>query len=200
MRSLTDHVLRLSRSFAVGALLLVLASPSWAGGAPEKTPAEPVTPAASVPATPPPAASPALHAGPFAALGTIDLDTFIAGMEADRLLLAEVRKDLPDKRSDADLYLKRLKELAGTSDPARLVPRVNRLLEQESVYYDWMEKNAGNQNQGQAADNEYVVGGARGFVVAFQEFQNALFLTVINRLDIAERALQEAAAPSPAQK
>ncbi len=175
------------------AVMLLLVIPAWGTGTSEQPSGGPAS-AGSAPA----ASSQSSGHHTLQALGTTDLQAFINGMEADRLLLAEIRKDLPDKRSDADLYLKRLKDLAGQSDPVHLVPKVNRLIEQEPIYYDWLEKNANaqGQNQGQSA-SEYVVGGARGFVIAFQDFQNALLLTVINRLDIAERALQEATLPPP---
>ncbi len=124
------------------------------------------------------------------ALGSNDMQSFLASMDADRLLLFEVRKDLPQKRNEADVYLKRLKDLAAKSDAARLVPKVDRLIEQEPIYYDWLEKNIQNQADNQ---NEYVVGGARGFLVAFQDFQNEVMLVVINRLEIAGNALRAAA-------
>jgi hypothetical protein len=134
------------------------------------------------------------HATTLRSLGSTDVRSFLASMDADRLLLFEVRKDLPNKRSDADAYLKHLKELAARSDAARLVPKVNRMIEQAPTYYDWLEKNIQNQTDNQ---NEYVVGGARGFLVAFQDFQNEVMLIVINRLEIAGNALREATALSP---
>jgi hypothetical protein len=69
------------------------------------------------------------------------------------------------------------------------VPRVDRMIEQAPIYYDWLEKNIRDQSQNAS---EYVVGGARGFLVAFQEFQNTLMLIVINRLEIAEHAIRDA--------
>jgi hypothetical protein len=121
------------------------------------------------------------------ALGATDVQTFLASMDADRLLLFEVRKDLPDKRADATVYLARLKDLAGKSDAARLIPKVNRLIEQAPIYYDWLEKNIQNQQDNQ---NEYAVGGARGFLVAFQDFQAEVMLVVINRLEMAGNAIR----------
>jgi hypothetical protein len=120
-------------------------------------------------------------------LGTNDVGAFLSGMDADRMLLFEVRKDLPQNRADADVYLRRLKDLAAKADAARLVPKVNRLIEQAPIYYDWVEKNIQNQNDNA---NEYVVGGARGFLVAFQEFQSEVMLVVINRLEIAGNAIR----------
>lgn len=140
------------------------------------------------------AGSSSTQAAIAAALGSTDLPSFLAEMDADRLLLFEIRKDLPQQRSEADAYMKRLKDLAGKADPVGLVPKVNRMMEQAPIYYDYVEKNIQNQNE---AQNEYVVGGARGFLVAFQDLQNAVLLTVINRLDIAEHALRNAAGISP---
>ena len=128
------------------------------------------------------------------ALGANDVDSFLAGMDADRLLLFEVRKDIPDKRADADVFLKKLKDLAAKSDAARLVPKVNRMIEQAPIYYDWLEKNIQNQQENQ---NEYVVGGARGFLVAYQDFQAEVMLVVINRLEIAGNAIRAASVQSP---
>ena len=139
-------------------------------------------------------ASPDALAAIKSAIGTDDINAFLAAMDADRLLLFEVRKDLPQVRSEGDAYMKRLKDLAGMSDPVRLVPKVNRMMEQAPIYYDYVEKNIQNQND---AANEYVVGGARGFIIAFQDLQNAVLLTVINRLEIAERAIRGAAGISP---
>lgn len=121
------------------------------------------------------------------ALGTTDVQGFLDSMDADRLLLFEVRKALPDKRADANVYLARLKDLASKSDAARLVPKVNRLIEQAPIYYDWLEKNIQNQQDNQ---NEFVVGGARGFTVAFDDFQSEVLLVVINRLEMAGNAIR----------
>jgi hypothetical protein len=121
------------------------------------------------------------------ALGSNPVDAFVSSMDADRMLLFEVRKDLPQTRAEANVYLQRLKDLAGKSDAARLVPKVNRMLEQAPIYYDWVEKNIQNQNENA---NEYVVGGARGFLVAFQEFQAEVLLVVINRLELAGNAIR----------
>ncbi len=127
------------------------------------------------------------------ALGSNSVQGFLASLDADRMLLFEVRKDLPQKRSDADAYLKHLKELAAKSDASLLVPKVDRMIEQAPIYYDWLEKNIQNQNQNA---NEYVVGGARGFLIAFQDFQNEVMLVVINRLEIAGNVIRAASALS----
>ena len=126
-------------------------------------------------------------------LAHVDLVDFLAAAEADRRLLAELRKMVPENRQEAEIFLARLKKLAERADPVRLAPRANRVLEQAPIYYDWLE------TEFETAEEqiyEYYIGGAQGFSRALQEFQNAVLMTAINRLDTASRALQEAyAAP-----
>lgn len=169
-------------------LLLAIPVLSWATGIPEGTGQAVAAPGKDR------AVASAERAAVIKALGTSDVQGFLSGMDADRLLLVEIRKDLPQQRGEADAYLKRLKELSAQSDPARLVPKVNRLMEQAPIYYNWVEKDIANQSEN---SNEYLVSGARGFVVAFQDFQNTLLLTVINRLEIAAHAIQVAVPDSP---
>lgn len=125
---------------------------------------------------------------PPAALGSLELQGFLTSLEADRLLLSEIRKEVPEERKEAEVYFKRLKDLASLSDPVRLVPSVNRVLEQAPIYYNWLEKKFANPSE---RISEYYVGGAQGFQLAFDAFQKAVLMDVINRLDIAERALRE---------
>ena len=124
----------------------------------------------------------------LSALGSQDLAAFLSGMDADRLLLYELRKEPPNDRKEAEAYLKRLKELASLADPVRLVPKANRVLEQAPLYYDWLEKDFEDSAE---RVSEYYVGGAQGFQIAFDEFKSMTLLTVINRLEIASRTLRE---------
>lgn len=186
------------RLTAIALAFVLLPLASWANPVAETGSMTGGTAAATATSSPSTPASGALSSDAVAAIkaaiGTDDIKAFLAAMDADRLLLFEVRKDLPQARSEADTYMKRLKELAALSDPVHLVPKVNRMMEQAPIYYDYVEKNIQNQND---AANEYVVGGARGFILAFQDFQGAVLLTAINRLDIAERAIRGAAGISP---
>ena len=109
-------------------------------------------------------------------------------MDADRLLLYEIRKETPNERKEAEAYLKGLKELAALSDPVRLVPKATRVLEQAPLYYDWLEKEFKDSAE---RVSEYYVGGAQGFQIALEEFKSMVLMTVINRLEIAARALRE---------
>ena len=121
-------------------------------------------------------------------LSMVDMDRFVQRLESDRRLLSEIRKEVPDARLEAEMYLKRLKELAARSDPVRLVPLVNRVLEQAPTYLDWVDRDFENEEE---RAMEYYVGGARGFNFALESFKSAVMMTVINRLDIAARVIKE---------
>ena len=115
-------------------------------------------------------------------------DPFIRVLEADRRLLAEIRKEIPQDRSEAEVYLTRLKALASRSDPVRLVPLVNRVLKNAPIFYDWLD------TPFQTAEEqitEYYIGGARAFHYSLENFKSAVLLTVINRLEMAAAAIYE---------
>ncbi|MAG13377.1 MAG: hypothetical protein CMN78_02195 [Spirochaetales bacterium] len=126
-------------------------------------------------------------------LNLVDVDRFVRRLESDRRLLSEIRKEVPEARLEAEMYLKRLKDLAARSDPVRLVPLVNRVMEQAPIYFDWMDREYENEEE---RAMEYYVGGARGFNYALESFKNAVMMTVINRLDIAARVIKELDADS----
>jgi hypothetical protein len=118
----------------------------------------------------------------------IDLDDFAVRLEADRRLLAEIRKDVPEEKVEAETYLSRFKELAAQSDPVRLVPLANRVLSQAPIYLEWLDREFESEEE---RVTEYYMGGASGFHFALDNFKNAVLLTVINRLDIAARLIRE---------
>ena len=74
------------RIFIVSTFLLAFAAPSWAGGTVEKDSLTPTGQQASD--------AQARRAALQEALGESDLPTFIAAMDADRLLLADYNKDV----------------------------------------------------------------------------------------------------------
>lgn len=128
----------------------------------------------------------------------VDLAEFLAAMESDRRLLSEIRKGIPNTREEAELFLQRLKQLAGRSDPVRLAIRADRVLEQAPIYFDWLETEF---ETAEDATYEYYVGGAQGFQRAMDEFEQAALLIAINRLDTASRMLQAYAEdPSAAEE
>ncbi|MBT3275581.1 MAG: hypothetical protein HN368_20665 [Spirochaetales bacterium] len=118
----------------------------------------------------------------------VDPSDFAAKLESDKLLLSEIRKDVPEAVEEARMYLDRLKFLAGKSDPERLVPLVNRVLDQAPIYFDWLERDFETQEE---QVTEYYVGGARGFNFAIENFRSAVFFVIMNRLDVAARVISE---------
>jgi hypothetical protein len=118
----------------------------------------------------------------------VDTIELVGKLDVDRLLLSEIRKPVPNMRSEAEIYLFRLKNLAGRSDPVRLVPLVDRLLDQAPIYFDWLDREFENQDEELM---EYYVGGARGFSFALENFKNAVMFAIINRLDVASRVIYE---------
>lgn len=120
---------------------------------------------------------------------TVNLPELVAAIEADRRLLSELRKGVPDTREEAEIFLRRLKLLADRADPVRLAIRADRVLEQAPIYFDWLETEFESSDE---SLYEYYVGGAQGFQRALGEFEEAVLLVVINRLDTASRLVQEA--------
>ncbi|WP_018466801.1 hypothetical protein [Calidithermus timidus] len=101
-------------------------------------------------------------------------------LEADRLLLAELRKDFPDDMDEAQAYLERLKELALKSDPARLGPLATRMVEKSPPYLKWRDK---EYTTAEEAAREYARSGAREFQNLFNQFNNAVLQTVVTHID-----------------
>ncbi|MER3443278.1 MAG: hypothetical protein C4333_03800 [Meiothermus sp.] len=101
-------------------------------------------------------------------------------LEADRLLLAELRKNFPDDLEEGQAYLERLKELAFKSDPVRLGPLASRMVEKSGPYLKWRDK---DYTTAEEAAREYARGGARDFQNLFREFNNAVLQTVVTHLD-----------------
>jgi hypothetical protein len=101
-------------------------------------------------------------------------------MEADRLLLAELRKELPEARAEADAYLARLQQLALRSDPARLGPAAERMMDTAPAFLDWRDATFETQEE---AARAYVDAGADAFGQSFTDLRNAILLTVAQRID-----------------
>ena len=120
--------------------------------------------------------------------GSIEVLAFIKKLESDRLLLVEIRKQVPEDRTEAEIYLQRLKTLASQSDPVRLVPLGNRVLENSITYFDWLVTEFESSEE---ELYEYYIGGARGFHFALEEFRSAAMFVVINRLEIAARLIRD---------
>lgn len=107
-------------------------------------------------------------------------DDMYDGMEAERQLLIELRKPIPEEREPAEAYIQRLQTLAVVSDPTRLGQPASRLLETAPIYLDWRDGDYPTQAERDAA---FLSSGAAGFGRDFDELEQAVLLTVANRLD-----------------
>jgi hypothetical protein len=101
-------------------------------------------------------------------------------LEADRLLLVELRKELPATRVEAEAHLARLQRLGLIADPTRLAPLATRMLEAGTVYLDWRHAEFPSAD---ARNRAFAETGAHGFPTAFGNFRNAVLLSVSNRIE-----------------
>ncbi len=140
-----------------------------------------VTAADVTPSPGPVGPSPSPATGARALTGpAAELAALTGSLEADRLLLVELRKDLPSTRSEAESYLARVEELALTSDPARLGVIVSRLRAAAPVFLDWRDKQFASQ---QEANTAFLESGAAAFDATWSSLHDAVLLTVANRID-----------------
>jgi hypothetical protein len=101
-------------------------------------------------------------------------------MEADRQLLFELRKELPETRPEAEAQLERMRTLALAADPALLGQLVDRLGDATPAFLDWrFDEHASDAEAAQA----YVESGASAFDTTMSEFRDEVLLSVANRLD-----------------
>jgi len=101
-------------------------------------------------------------------------------IEADRKLLFELRKQLPETRPEAEQQLQRIRSLALTSDPQRLGQLVDRVDESATAFLDWRFGEFESTAEFSAA---YVETGANAFDSSFEELRSEALMTVANRLD-----------------
>ena len=108
------------------------------------------------------------------------LDEIYAPLEADRQLLFELRKGLPETRLEAEAQLERMRSLALTADPARLGQLVDRVGEAAPAFLEWrFTEYASDAEAAQA----YLDSGAGAFDTTLGEFRNEVLMSVANRLD-----------------
>lgn len=134
-------------------------------------------------AAPQPAGEPVVQgpAGRMAAQTTrAELLKLARQLEADRKLLIELRKGVPLEREEAELFFQRLKALAIESDPARLVPLANKVIDTAPAFFQWLEQEFESPEE---RVEKYFLEGARNFRIAFDRFEGAALLTIINRLE-----------------
>lgn len=157
---------RVGRAAAVALPLLLLTVPVGAQ-----------SPGATAPATP--VATPARSAiDPDSATGRLLAlrDT----LAADRMLLAELRKDVPTTRSEGEVFVLHVADLALASDPIGLGVIVSRVRGAAPAWLDWRD---GQYGSAQEAADAYAQSGAAAFDASWKNLHDAVLLTVINRLD-----------------
>lgn len=108
------------------------------------------------------------------------LEDIYEPLEADRQLLFELRKDLPDSRPEAEAQLERMRSLALAANPAQLGQLVDRLLEAAPAFLEWRYGQFATDTE---AAQAYVDGGAGAFDTSMTEFRNEVLMSVANRLD-----------------
>ena len=100
-------------------------------------------------------------------------------LEIDRLILVELRKDLPEERQEAVDYWRDIKVLAAQSDPT-LGSKTGEVITATDGYFDWLEADFSTPEE---TTTMYYLLGADRYFDLIDEFLNATFLVVINRLD-----------------
>jgi chromosome segregation ATPase len=108
------------------------------------------------------------------------LEDIYEPLEADRQLLFELRKDLPDSRPEAEAQLERMRSLALAANPAQLGQLVDRLLEAAPAFLEWRFAQFATDTE---AAQAYVESGAGAFDTSMTEFRNEVLMSVANRLD-----------------
>ncbi len=101
-------------------------------------------------------------------------------IEADRQLLFELRKGLPETRPEAEAQLARIRALALSSDPARLGQLVDRVDDAAPAFLDWR---FGEFETTAEFSEAYVDTGANVFDTSMEEFRSEVLMSVANRLD-----------------
>ncbi len=107
-------------------------------------------------------------------------DALYDPLEADRKLLFELRKSLPETRPEAEAQLGRIRDYALTSDPQGLGQLVDRVDETAPAFLDWRFGEFATTAEFSAA---YVETGANAFDSSFEELRSEALRTVANRLD-----------------
>jgi len=107
-------------------------------------------------------------------------DDLYGPLEADRQLLFELRKDLPETRPEAEAQLDRIRSLALASNPSRLGQLVDRVGEVAPDFFDWRFTDFSSAEE---ASQAYIGSGASAFDSSMNEFRNEVLMSVANRLD-----------------
>jgi len=101
-------------------------------------------------------------------------------LEADRQLLFELRKGLPESRPEAEAQLERISRLALASNPTGLGQLVDRVAETAPDFLEWRFTQFGSSQEATAA---YISSGANAFDSNMDDLRSAVLLSVANRID-----------------
>lgn len=101
-------------------------------------------------------------------------------LEADRELLLELRKGLPETRPEAEAQLSRIRALALSSNPAKLGQLVDRVDDAAPAFFDWRFTQFAST---QEATQAYISSGANAFDSSMNELRNEVLLSAANRFD-----------------
>ena len=104
-------------------------------------------------------------------------------LKADRLLLVEIRKEVPPNRDEATRLWAGIKPLAVASD-ASLGIAVDRVSRTIPAYYSWRESDFRTQQEAQLT---YVLTGADQFETAMDTFWKVFTLVLIDRIDTVSK-------------
>lgn len=107
-------------------------------------------------------------------------DDLYEPLEADRQLLFELRKGLPETRPEAEAQLERIRSLALSSNPSRLGQLIDRVGDAAPAFFEWRFTEFGSSEE---ATNAYIDTGANAFDTTMNEFRNEVLMSVANRLD-----------------
>ncbi len=107
------------------------------------------------------------------------LEKVVDQLTIDRLILVELRKDLPTRRQAALDYWKGVRGLAAQSDTV-LGTKANQVLQAAPDYFDWQEATFSSQEEQGAM---YNLLGAKRYDDLVDQFRNEALLVVVRRLD-----------------
>ena len=107
-------------------------------------------------------------------------------VEKHRLLLVEMRRDIPVSREDARDYWSNIKSIAADADPALVTP-IDRIILRIDNYFDWDERqpslNVSVDDEYLAWLESYSLSGASEYSSYVEVFTKDALLAIINQLD-----------------
>lgn len=116
----------------------------------------------------------------------VSIKSVILRFDNDKLLLVEIRKEIPQTRNEAQQHWKNVKTIALQTDSS-LGPAIDKVITKIDPYYDWIAK-----LDNVTTDEEYInwiiegqLSGAYTYNEEIVEFRNDALLAVIIRMDAA---------------